>query len=107
MCSHSVLMGANIRLRTLHDLQRHGFHLGIQCLGCDHNVIYAIMGVAEWFQAKRLNPDMEVAGSYFRCDKCGRKGAKLTPVAPYRAPDLPKLEPSRYTLKEMARRARG
>lgn len=104
-------MGANIRLRTLWDLLHHGYQLRVTCLGCGRSGVYATVSVLDWFtltaRRRSRNPALEVAGSYFRCEGCGHRGARLAPVAPYRVPDLPRLEPSRYELKERARRERG
>lgn len=100
-------MGHNIRLRTLHDAAQHGFQLRITCRGCKRSGIYATVNVIEWFRVKRRNMALEVAGHYFRCDECQHKGADLELVAPHRAPDLPKLEPSAYELRDRARRLRG
>ena len=100
-------MGANLRLRTFHDLLKHGFHLGVECPSCGHSAIYAVQGMVQWFTFKKRSVVLEAAGTYFRCEKCQHKGALLRPVAPYKAPDLPPPQPSRYTLKERARRERG
>lgn len=105
-------MGANIRIRTLHDALRHGFiHIEVRCgnAECGRTGIYATQNIVDWFRPGRVtrNPHLDVAGSYFRCETCGHKGASLKPLAPPSLPDPPKLEPTPRALRERIRRERG
>lgn len=104
-------MGANVRIRTLHDALRHGFiHIEVTCgnRACGRSGRYATQNILSWFAwPSRRNPHLDVAGSYFRCETCGHRGASLKPLPPPSLPDPPKLEPTAGQLRRRAGRERG
>ena len=104
-------MGANIRIRTLHDAARRGFHIKVTCgnAKCGRSEIYLAQSVANVFgtSAKARNAAMEVAGSYFRCEQCRWRGARLELVAPPSPREPPKLVPTARELRQRANRERG
>lgn len=56
---------------------RVGAGLRITCGGCGRSGLYEPRGIISWFRHKNLNQDWTIAGSYFRCDECGHRGAWL------------------------------
>ncbi|WP_294287832.1 hypothetical protein [uncultured Sphingomonas sp.] len=102
-------MGANLKILTLFDAESHGFQVRLTCPGCKKSAIYGIRGVADYFRFGRRprNASLEVAGTYFRCEDCGHKGAAIELVPPHRAPDLPNPVKSKYEQVQAERRRRG
>lgn len=69
-----------IKFRTIGDLAKMDAHLGVTCNGCGHEAVLQRQGVQDLFLRKCWNSALEAAGSRFRCEKCGRRGASLRAV---------------------------
>lgn len=69
-----------IKFRTIGDLAKADAHLGVTCPKCGHSVVLQFQGIWQLFLSKGWNSTLEAAGSRFRCEKCGHKGASLRAV---------------------------
>jgi predicted RNA-binding Zn-ribbon protein involved in translation (DUF1610 family) len=75
----------SVRFRDIEDIQHHQGWVSISCPGCGRQVFYDPAAVINYFRSKNWNTSLEVAGHHFRCEKCGHKGARVSPSAPQRS----------------------
>lgn len=95
--------------KRISDLLKVGAHLQVTCLGCGRSPVYDTRAVLAFFTDWRRprNEDWTIAGSYFRCDQCGHRGAKLGWVPPPEPRSPVPLIESRDQEKQRRRRERG
>jgi hypothetical protein len=78
-------------VKSLWDFSRHGAHVRASCChySCRHSTILRVAPLIQLYMKRRWNTDLTIAGSWFRCTRCGRRGAFLEVASPHLAPHLP------------------
>jgi hypothetical protein len=78
-------------VKNLWDFRRHGAHVRVSCshYRCRHETIMRVAPLIHLFMERGWNTDLMIAGSWFRCKRCSRRGAHLEMASPHLAPDLP------------------
>ncbi|MBM7407074.1 MULTISPECIES: hypothetical protein [Sphingomonas] len=78
-------------VKSLWDFQRHGAHVRVRCghYRCRHETIMRAAPLVRLFMERRWNADLTIAGSWFRCERCNHRGARLEMASPHLAPHLP------------------
>lgn len=77
-------------MKTLWSMLGRDAHLQASCshYSCRHRTVMRVAPVLKLFQARGWNADLSIAGSWFRCKRCGRRGAHLEMVPACVAPHL-------------------
>lgn len=70
-------MGANIRLDTLGDYERHRANILVQCRACPNRSVLDTTKVRRWFYCHRWNEALEVVGLHLRCRVCRGKPGRI------------------------------
>lgn len=76
-------MSANIRLDTLHDFGRHGFHIHLTCANgrCDHHGVVEAHLACRYFILMRFTTVIEAGAlTHFYCTRCGAKAGRARPT---------------------------
>jgi hypothetical protein len=95
--------------KRISDLLKVNAHLRVTCAGCRRMCVFDVRAVLQWFTSRRTprNEDWTIAGSYFRCEECGHRGAELGWVPPPTDAGPAPLIESRDQVKQRQRRERG
>nr|WP_317892020.1 hypothetical protein [uncultured Sphingomonas sp.] len=76
-------------IKVLSDILKHRAHLEATCHGCGRRTIMRVAPLLKLFRNRRWNCDLSIAGYWFRCTRCNRRGARIEMVPPSKAPHLP------------------
>jgi hypothetical protein len=87
ICSH-IVMAANTRLDSLHDLIKHKANLRMTCQ-CGRQHVYDAARLCRYAMCRNWNVQLEALSSRLRCGQCGRRGPRLRAVPDAPTPDDP------------------
>ena len=75
-------------VKNLWDFRRHGAHVRVRCshYRCRNETILRVAPLIKLFLERRWNTDLTIAGRWFRCRRCGRRGAHLEMASPHLPP---------------------
>jgi hypothetical protein len=95
------------RPKHLPDLLRLKAHLRVTCPRCDRTGLFPVQDVIAYFRSRGWNLAWDTAGSRFRCEACGRRGARLSIAQADEPPRAPLPEPTIRDHKIRLRRERS